>query len=382
MSYTEYLRRKAAGSPVVIDRRTNTDASMYTMRQRHVASSVFFTSNRIGAINNTVDVSTNPQKAVRSYVKETGRVPDASTFTSHSATWQLPLVEGKITLDPCCVPTLGPAPKSASDFTREATNCCSEPHTATELGPALFVDNTIRLKHLVGCCDNDITKANHEHPAPTPFASWSPRPDKGAGGIPVYTVASPSDARKVGDFTPRKIPYVEKHHGNDLNVNPRSVPGPFVPSTGIPHLKINDAFPRGCGSCGSTTNGGNPCESCTSPQTYDRTVLGIDPNEPYVEVSPYDAGQSVFPCIGDIVNISYTSGDDPIILDFGIQLPVLSTVEYILGTDPAVPVPPTGSGPYTYTIDDVSLNRSTVFTIRVTVTDCDMNSILFRYATN
>jgi hypothetical protein len=240
MSYTEYLRRKAAGAPTIIDRRTTTDASMYTMRQRHVASSVFFTSNRVGVINNTTDVNTSPSKANRSYVKATGRVPDASTFTSHSATWQLPLVEGKVTVAPCCVPTLAPAPKSASDWTRESTTCCTEPHTANELGPSLFVDNTIRLKHLVGCCTNELTKANHTHPQPTPYASWSPRPEKGAGGIPVFTVSSPSDARKVGDFAPRKIPYVEKHHGNDLNVNPRRVPGVYKLTTGIPHLKIND----------------------------------------------------------------------------------------------------------------------------------------------
>lgn len=240
MSYTEYLRRKAAGSPVVIDRRTNTDASMYTMRQRHITSSIFFTSNRVGAINNTFDVNTNPQKAVQSYTKATGRVPDASTFTSHSGAWQLPLAEGKITLDACCVPTLGPAPKSASDFTRDAVNCCTEPHNANELGPALFVDNTIRLKHVVGCCENEVSKANHTHPEPTPYASWSPRPEKGAGGIPTFTVASPDDARKVGDFNPRKVPYIENKHGNDLNVNPRRVPGPYKLNTGIPHLKIND----------------------------------------------------------------------------------------------------------------------------------------------
>lgn len=240
MSYTEYLRRKAAASPTVIDRRTNTDASMYTLRQRHIASSVFFTSGRVGAINNTTDVTTNPQKAIRSYQKTTGPVPDASTFTSHSAAWQLPLKTGKITLDPCCVPVLGPAPKSASDFTRQLENCCSEPHTANELGPALFVDNTIRLKNLVGCCENEINKAIHTHPSPTPYASWSPRPKKGSGGIPVFKVSSPADARKVGDFHPRKIPYVEGHHGNDLKVNPRRVPGPYKLTTPIPHLKIND----------------------------------------------------------------------------------------------------------------------------------------------
>jgi hypothetical protein len=240
MSYTEYLRRKAAGNPVIIDGRTNTDASMFTLRQRHLASRVFPTSNRIGVINNTLDVNTDPQKAVRSYTKATGRVPDASFYTSHAGTWQKELTEGKITINTCCVPVLGPAPKSASDFTRQAVNCCSEPHNANELGPSRFVDNTIRLKNVVGCCENEVNKAIHTHPEPTPYASWSPRPDKGAGGIPVFTVASPSDARKVGDFTPRKVPYIENHHGNDLNVNPRRVPGPFKLNTGIPHLKIND----------------------------------------------------------------------------------------------------------------------------------------------
>lgn len=254
MSYTEYLRRKAAGNPVIIDRRTNTDASMFTLRQRHLASRVFPTSDRIGVINNTVDVNTHPQKAVQSYTKATGRVPDASFYTSHAGTWQKELTEGKITINTCGVPVLGPAPKSASDFTRQAVNCCSQPHNANELGPARFVDNTIRLKNLSECCDNNITKANHTHPEPTPYASWSPRPDKGAGGIPVFKVSSPSDARKVGDFNPRKLRYIEKHHGNDLNVNPRKYPGPFKPNTGIPHLKINDAFPRGCENCGTCTS--------------------------------------------------------------------------------------------------------------------------------
>lgn len=240
MSYTEYLRRKAAGSPTVIDRRTNTDASMYTMRQRHIASSVFFTTGRVGSVTNTTDVTTNPQKAVQSYAKDTGRVPDASLFTSHSAAWQLPLATGKITVGPCCVPTLGPAPKSASDFTREVGSCCGQAHVANEISPPLFVDNTIRLKNLVGCCENEVNKAIHTHPTPTPYASWSPRPEKGAGGIPVFTVASPSDARKVGDFHPRKAPYVEGHHGNDLKVNPRRVPGAYKLTTPIPHLKIND----------------------------------------------------------------------------------------------------------------------------------------------
>jgi hypothetical protein len=372
MSYTEYLRRKAAGSPVVIDRRTNTDASMYTMRQRHLASSIFFTSNRVGAINNTFDVSTNPQKAVRSYVKDTGRVPDASTFTSYSATWQLPLVEGKVTLNPCCVPTLGPAPKSASDFTREAANCCVEPHIANELGPALFVDNTIRLKHLVGCCENEISKAIHTHPEPTPFASWSARPEKGAGGIPVFTVSSPDDARKVGDFNPRKIPYVEKHHGNDLKVNPRRPITQFVPNTGIPHLKINDAFPRGCEGCGLSSQViPVQCDGCESgPTAYDPIVLTSIAEDEFSVITPQD----YTPCIGDTFTITYTVGNETR-TDFTFDANDLFSLEIkkngvVTDTiDDIVNI--------LYTIDNLVVGHQYVFTI--TVNTCGTNSISVKY---
>jgi len=371
MSYTEYLRRKAAGSPVVIDRRTNTDASMYTMRQRHIASSVFFTSNRIGAINNTVDVSTNPQKAVRSYVKDTGRVPDASSFTSHSAAWQLPLVEGKITLDPCCVPTLGPAPKSASDWMRDSVNCCEQPHVANELGPALFVDNTIRLKHKVGCCENEVSKAIHTHPEPTPYASWSPRPEKGAGGIPVFTVASPSDARKVGNFTPRKIPYVEKHHGNDLNVNPRRVPGPFRPNTGIPHLKINDAFPRGCEGCRTASQVvPTQCPDCQGVQSYERDITNFIEKTPTFFFTPGE----YTPCIGDTLVITYTVGDEP-------------GVNYTFNSDGLISLIIEKNGSEivnTATTQNISGNVTGLtsrdeLTLTVTIQSCDTTNVEFTY---
>jgi hypothetical protein len=371
MSYTEYLRRKAAGSPVIIDRRTNTDASMHTMRQRHVASSIFFTSNRIGVINNTTDVNTHPSKANRSYVKNTGRVPDASAFTAHSATWQLPLAEGKITVNPCCVPTLGPAPQSASDFTRSSTKCCDAP------GSPLFVDTTIRLKHLVGCCDNDITKANHEHPTPTPYASWSPRPEKGAGGIPVYTVASPDDARKVGNFTPRKIPYVEKHHGNDLNVNPRRVPGPFRPNTGIPHLKINDAFPRGCGTCGGSQSVQGGC-TCAGSNTYTQSINALPSETDDISFLPYTEETTL--CLNDTIVLTYTATEESQDVDFGFTTNVPISLSYSLDGGAPVIVTPTGEGPFIYTVNEIVLTEvddEIVFTF--TVTDCDLNVGEIRY---
>ena len=137
-------------------------------------------------------------------------------------------------------------PQNASNRTNTLENCrqpSTEPHVQNELGGPLFVDDTIRLKHLASCCDNDnpINKAIHTHPTDVPHNLYQARPLKGSGGIPVFTVSSPDDARKVGDFAPRKIPYVEKHHGNDLNVNRRSVPTKYQIPAGAPaHLKIND----------------------------------------------------------------------------------------------------------------------------------------------
>ena len=137
-------------------------------------------------------------------------------------------------------------PQPASMRTNTLENCrqpSTEPHIQSELGGPLFVDDTIRLKHLTSCCvnNNDIAQAIHTHPANVPHNNYQARPLKGNGGIPVFTVARPDDARKVGVRNPRKIPYVEKHHGNDLNVNPRRVPIKYQIPKGAPaQLKIND----------------------------------------------------------------------------------------------------------------------------------------------
>ncbi len=137
-------------------------------------------------------------------------------------------------------------PQNASNIAKARESCIqpsTEPHIQTELGGSLFVDDTIRLKHLTSCCvnNNDIAQAIHTHPANVPHNNYQARPLKGNGGIPVFTVASPDDARKVGDRNPRNIPYVEKHHGNDLNVNPRRVPTKYQIPPGAPaQLKINE----------------------------------------------------------------------------------------------------------------------------------------------
>lgn len=291
------MRRKAAASPKVIDRRMNTDASFYTSIKKHTASTVFAQggsnealNTRRGVITNTTDVTTDPQKAVRSYVKTSGGpTPDASLYTSFAASNQV-MHDDRITIA-ANLPTQlcngiyvnGFKTMSNKDTTNAAFNfvtrvaanasththdiaaeidCCAEGrHDANELGPPLFVGDTFALNRSLGVtltpiaapgggylgnnraditsCDSGC-KPNHTHPADIPRALWSPRPEKGAGGIPVFDVASPDDARKVGDYNPKKYPYVEAKHGNDLNVNPRRVPIPYKPSIAPAHLRIND----------------------------------------------------------------------------------------------------------------------------------------------
>lgn len=266
MSYAEYLRRKDAGSQKIIDYQPKkVDASQFITQQRLAASSVFLLNGREGVINNVSDPSstgtTSNLKQAQGVMKVSGGyVPDASTYTSYLGSAAIgkdingvPTNRNTKYVIPANLPASlctnsflnGPAaPKSAGDWVRSQAPCVNgrEPHNANELGPSLFVDNTIRLKNLVGCCANEISDANHTHPTDVPHNDrWAPRPVHGMGGIPVFAVSSPSDARKVGDRNPRNIPYVEKHHGNDLLVNPRRVPTEFVPTNGAPaHLKIND----------------------------------------------------------------------------------------------------------------------------------------------
>jgi hypothetical protein len=265
MSYTEYLRRKAASSQTIIDYQPKkVDASqIITQRRLAAASAVFRLNGREGAINNVADPSNtgtiSMAKAPQGVMKAAGGyVPDASTFTAYaggtainedligSARNTKYVLPANLPAATCTNSYLnGPAaPRSAGDWVRSQAPCVNgrEPHNANELGPSLFVDNTIRLKNVVGCCTNEVSDANHTHPADVPHNTrWAPRPKHGMGGIPVFKVASPSDARKVGDRRPRNIPYVEKHHGNDLRVNPRRVPTEYVPTRRAPaHLKIND----------------------------------------------------------------------------------------------------------------------------------------------
>ena len=304
MSYTEYLRRKAAAAPVVVDMRPKLDASSYTRQQRLVAAGQSYNVTKavIGNIDDMITSVSRDSKSVsaRTQVSNTkttsGNVPDASTRTDFLGGQAI--LEARLTNKPtrvlmnsnsttsgmtvtrACLIVPEPAPqtrgqiganqvqKGASDWVRLNRDCVGsgrlgEPHEPGVKGVPQFVDDTISLNSgafRIGTgsfggagsttqssngSSTGCPPANHTHSVLVPRAAWQRRPTKGAGGIPVFTQPRPSDARKVGGLVPSDhLKYVEKHHGNDLKVNPRRVPTEYQIPAGAPaHLKINDPKP-------------------------------------------------------------------------------------------------------------------------------------------
>jgi hypothetical protein len=296
MSYTEYLRRKASAAPVIIDVRPKMDASTYTrhMRVSAAVGSYQPTKSVVGNIDdmNPAVLRSNgvtPRTQVTTAIGYGGSVPDASTYTDFAAgraaaaDYKMgPPGTTRVVLNASTVPTgmtalsgcnviAGPSPqttgtiganqvqKSAGDWVRLNKDCvasggAAQPHrTSDEISSKpVFVDDTISLNtgtFRIGTgslgstvASSNCPVANHTPPAIKPRANWAPRPTKGAGGIPVSVQPNPSDARKVGGLVPSDhLKYVEKHHGNDGNVNPRRVPIKYqIPANAPAHLKIND----------------------------------------------------------------------------------------------------------------------------------------------
>ena len=151
--------------------------------------------------------------------------------------------------------------RNASNNTKDIIQCKErfpEPHTGP-LAPPIFVDNTISVNGVFGSGmgDKGVPKdANgnaipdfrcprvvHTHPEITPRRAWGPRPTKGAGGLFVSSITSPEHPYKAGGLVPSDhLKYVEKHHGNDLSVNPRRYPKtPYqIPDGTVAHLRINE----------------------------------------------------------------------------------------------------------------------------------------------
>jgi hypothetical protein len=291
MSYTEYMNRKKAAAPVILDVRPKMDASTFTRHQRVTASANVYapTKSVVGNINEMRTSMGRDNNSVKAGVQVTvatgqgGRVPDGSTFSDYKAGVAADMdyrngpIIGRVTMNVsggltgCIVipePTPAKVAKTASQLTRDRLACYerqgephTDPNTPLERGVTQFVDDTISLNtgtFRIGTgnhkttgstvqSSNSVTNgcpsAIHSYPAIAPRASWNPRPTKGAGGLVVPSLTPVDHQRKVGAAIARPK-YVESHHGNDFNVNPRRVPTRFHIPAGAPaHLKINDPKP-------------------------------------------------------------------------------------------------------------------------------------------
>lgn len=290
MSYTEYLSRKKAAAAVILDTRPKMDASTYTRHTRVVAAANVYvpTKSVVGNINDMRTSVGRDNNAVKAGVQVTlatgqgGRVPDGSTFSDVVAGRAAemdykdgpPL--GKVTLNSndegslsgCSLIAAPVASKNASSNTKDIIACRElqgEPHTdpltPVQKGITHFVDDHISLNSAAfrigtgsfGSTGSTVGSSNsvtggcppaiHTISAITPRAAWAPRPTKGAGGLFVSSIASPEHPYKAGALVPSDhLKYVEKHHGNDFNVDPRRYPKtPFQIPAGTPdHLKINN----------------------------------------------------------------------------------------------------------------------------------------------
>lgn len=181
MSYTEYLRRKMAGEPVVVNNQKLRTASELTQERRLLASSIFGVD---GSSDGTMrgdllltETAVNPKQPT-SFLKKTGRPGSASDFTSYVGSHTLQngntFLNGTVqnagkNVQPaaCTINSTAqiaePSPyitgtttqvkattvaRSASDYVRERLACQQaqgQPHTASEVSmKPVYKDDTIR----------------------------------------------------------------------------------------------------------------------------------------------------------------------------------------------------------------------------------------------
>ena len=255
MSYTEYLRRKDAAAIKILNTRENTDASTHTWKVKMASSTVFFPDGSgVGVMNRPQDLKDDKLKKVVAYKKATGPTPDASSFSqclagralSASLTPANAKPSSSVTVAPCCVTIEPTVPAlSGSDFIRQRLACQvanGEEHDAATVTPPVFVDDTISLSVGIVPCATAADHVIHSVKEEKSFPTHPSRPSQAGGQyalIPASTTTA-DDARKVGAAL-RNIPYVEKHHGNDLGVNPKQRFVRYQIPQGSPaHLKIND----------------------------------------------------------------------------------------------------------------------------------------------
>jgi hypothetical protein len=260
MSYTEFLRSKKADRVKILNTKPVRTASEITNARRLAASTIFALNNEAvkGAITTPIDFSQGGLHAARSYYKQGGtsrRVGSASEFTAFSGSQAIGgLVQAG--LPPTRLVQLSnfilvspPVPQGVSDYLRQNQGLrvsLGQQHDLTTVTPPVFVDNTIRN---TGSPATVTRPAIHDIKAKNAFAYVPNRPSQGGGQYALKGDAEPGKELGAVGGNPhykagaalKNIPYVEKHHGNDLGVNPKR---PFVryqiPAGATPvHLKAN-----------------------------------------------------------------------------------------------------------------------------------------------
>jgi hypothetical protein len=252
MSASEYLRRKMAKTQFIVNTVRPTDSSMQTLKVKHAASKVFALGGDLkGTTLESGDLQTSRGKAVKSFVKQSGRSADSSSFTAYKGSQAIrddgPSRRGKLTTEGCLSNTEFPEPQTFTGGLRTATTVstnsstrvhtvatCHENHPFAHnngdkvVDKPKFVDNTISLNgyNQVVCptLSQNVPAANHSIKDVTPL---NVRPTyRPTGSVPVPLGLNNVPSYKAGAAI-ANIPYVERHHGNDLNVNPTQVPVPY-----------------------------------------------------------------------------------------------------------------------------------------------------------
>lgn len=260
MSYATYLANKLASQQKVVSVKKPTDASMITQKRRFQANMEFSADGR--GVGRLAMDTTRPdgipllQHPSTSSQKATTRPADASDYTAYRGGRGIQNDAAYLTgggsdgkKELICSPRVDNGPpkyKGSGDVTKDKIACDK---TNTLRDPPKFVDNTIRLSAMHpemingGCCDNSIVEPNHVHSEgihPPSHPTHAITQHTFMAAPPLFQNQGVGGARIGAYYNPRSG-YVENKHGNDLKVNPRRVPGPWVYSSGAPaHLKIND----------------------------------------------------------------------------------------------------------------------------------------------
>jgi hypothetical protein len=261
MSASEYLRRKAAKTMYIINTVKSTDSSMQTLKIKHGAAQVFaLGGNFKGTTLESGDLQTSGGKTVKSYVKNTGRPADSSSFTSYRGSQAIgdnkAAARGKLRSEGCLDSTEFPEPQTYAGFGKRiantvSTNSSTRTHAVATCNETLpdahnngdkvvdkpqFVDNTISLNgyNQLVCLTSsqNVPAANHSLKAVTPL-NIHPSIVGAKRSVPIPLGPNNVPSYKAGAAI-ANIRYVERHHGNDSNVNPKQIPKRFQGS----HLAV------------------------------------------------------------------------------------------------------------------------------------------------